>query len=68
MHQSLALVFGTTVLTPCRAVGIEAAAGKNLYDQAWTHWRDTVLAELSVPHPDLVKKVTRMDGVRYGGP
>ena len=68
MHQSLALVFGTTVLTHCRAVGIEAAAGKNLYDQPWTHWRDTVLAELSVPHPDLVKKVTRMDGVRYGGP
>ena len=66
MHQSLAAVPGATVLTHYRAFGIEAAARKNLYDQPWTHWRDTVLAELSVPHPDLLEKVTRIDVVRYG--
>lgn len=68
MHQSLTLVLGAKVLTHYRAVGIEAAALKNLHDQPWTHWRDTVLAELSVPHPDLVEKVTRMDVVRYAMP
>jgi hypothetical protein len=54
------------VLTQYRAVDIEAAALKNLYDQPWMHWRDTVLAELSLPHPHLSAKVTRMDLVRYG--
>ena len=66
MHQSLTLVLGAKVLTHYRAVGIDAAALKNLHDQPWTHWRHTVLAELSVPHPDLVEKVTRMDVVRCG--
>ncbi len=66
MHQSLAAVPGATVLTHYRAFGIEAAARKQLYEQPWTHWRDTVLAELSVPHPDLLEKVTRIDMMRYG--
>ena len=52
MHQSLAAVPAATVLTHYRAFGIEPAARKNLFDQPWTHWRDTVLAELSEPHPD----------------
>ncbi|MCZ8255404.1 MAG: hypothetical protein O9327_07060, partial [Polaromonas sp.] len=42
------------------------AQRKALYEQPWTHWRDTVLAELSVPHPDLAEKVTRMEVMRYG--
>ena len=66
MHQSLAAVPGATVLTHYRAFGIEATARKNLYEQPWTYWRDTVLTEMSVPHPDLVEKVTRMDVMRYG--
>ena len=66
MHQSLAAVPGATVLTHYRAFGIEPAARKNLFDQPWTHWRDTVLAEMSVPHPDLPGKVTRIDVMRYG--
>ena len=66
MHQSLATVPGATVLTHYRAFGIAAADRKDLYDQPWTHWRDTVLAEMAVPHPDLLEKVTRMDVMRYG--
>ena len=65
-HQSLQSVPGATVLTYYRAFGIDAAQRKALYEQPWTHWRDTVLAELSVPHPDLREKVTRMEVMRYG--
>ncbi len=66
MHQSLQSVPGATVLTYYRAFGIDPARRQLLYDQPWTHWRDAVLAELSVPHPDLPGKVTRFDVLRYG--
>jgi monoamine oxidase len=66
MHQSLQAVPGATVLTYYRAFGIGPAGRKTLYEQPWTHWRDSVLAGLSVPHPDLPAKVTRMDVMRYG--
>jgi len=65
-HQSLQAVPGATVLTYYRAFGIGAAGRKTLYERPWTHWRDSVLAELSVPHPDLPGKVTRMEVMRYG--
>jgi monoamine oxidase len=65
-HQSLQSVPGETVLTYYRAFGIDAAQRKFLYEQPWTHWRDTVLAELSVPHPDLPEKATRIEVMRYG--
>jgi monoamine oxidase len=65
-HQSLQAVPGATVLTYYRAFGIGAAGRKTLYEQSWTHWRDGVLAELSVPHPDLPGKVTRVEVMRYG--
>ncbi|WP_457281950.1 NAD(P)-binding protein [Polaromonas sp. P5_D5] len=66
MHQSLQAVPDATVLTYYRAFGIEPAGRKTLYEKPWTHWRDSVLAELSVPHPDLPGKVTRMEVMRYG--
>lgn len=65
-HQSLQAVPGATVLTYYRAFGIAAAGRKALYEQPWTRWRDSVLADLSVPHPDLPGKVTRMEVMRYG--
>ncbi|SFU70840.1 Monoamine oxidase [Polaromonas sp. YR568] len=65
-HQSLQSVPGATVLTYYRAFGIEAAQRKALYERPWTHWRDTMLAELSVPHPDLPEKATRLEVMRYG--
>lgn len=66
MHQSLQAVPGATVLTYYRAFGIGAAGRKALYEQPWTHWRDAILAELSVPHPDLPEKATRLEVMRYG--
>jgi monoamine oxidase len=66
LHQSLQSVPGATVLTYYRAFGIDPAQRQNLYRQPWTHWRDAVLAELALPHPDLPEKVTRIDVMRYG--
>ena len=66
MHQSLNAVPGATVLTHYRAFGIDAAQRKNLYSQPWTYWRNTVLAELALAHPDLPAKTTRIDIMRYG--
>ena len=65
-HQSLERVPDATVLTHYRAFGIDPAQRQHLYEQPWTHWRDTVLAELSLPHPDLPGKVSRIDVMRYG--
>lgn len=69
-HQSLQPVPGATVLTHYRALGDVAggpAAGrKQLMELPWAHWRDTILAELSVAHPDVTAKATRMDMTRYG--
>ncbi|MDB5930575.1 MAG: hypothetical protein JWR60_2282 [Polaromonas sp.] len=66
MHQSLQSVPGETVLTYYRAFGIDPAGRQDLYTRPWTHWRDAVLAELAVPHPDLPAKATRLDVMRYG--
>lgn len=69
-HQSLRPLPGPTVLThyhaPLAAAPSLAHARRDALEQPWTHWRDTVLAELSVPHPDLPEKLTRMEVVRYG--
>ena len=69
MHQSLQRVPGATVLTHYHALlGSEpdpAAARRALLDQPWSHWRDFVLADLSVPHPDLREKATRIDITRW---
>ena len=65
-HQSLQPVPGATVLTWYRALGDTPEARAALLSQPWSHWRDAVLAELSVPHPDLRDKLTRIDLTRYG--
>ena len=77
-HQGLHPVPAATVLTHYRALGDvvvspdnpqlpAGAAGRHLLlQQPWHHWRDTLLAELSAPHPDLAAKVTRIDVTRYG--
>jgi hypothetical protein len=76
MHQSLRPVPGATVLTYYRALGDVAglagvdapgSAGRRLLlGQPWTMWRDALLAEHSVAHPDLAAKTTRIDVTRYG--
>ncbi|NVO04881.1 MAG: FAD-dependent oxidoreductase [Rhodoferax sp.] len=70
MHQSLQPVPGATVLTHYRALGNlpggPAKARELLLQKPWTQWRDEILRELSVAHPDLARKATRMDINRYG--
>lgn len=66
-HQSLNPRRGATVLTWYLPLGDDAPAGRRaLLDQPWTHWRDQVLAELALPHPDLPEHLLRIDVTRYG--
>ena len=65
-HQGFARVAGATVLTHYRAFGIQPSRRQHLYDQPWAYWRDTIRSELSVAHPDLPAKTTRIDIMRYG--
>ena len=66
MHQNLQRVPGATVLTYYAALGDVPDGRRKLLEQPWSHWRDAILAELSVPHPDLREKLTRIDITRYG--
>ena len=81
-HQALQALPGATVLTHYRALGdaVQAAAGGGAMDAAacalagrrllqatpWAAWRDQILADLSLAHPDLAAKTTRIDITRYG--
>lgn len=66
MHQSLLPVRGATVLTHYRTLGELPDGRRQLLEQPWRHWRDTVMADLSRAHPDLSAKTTRIDITRYG--
>ena len=66
MHQNLQRVPGATVLTYYTALGDAPDGRRQLLEQPWSHWRDAILTELSVPHPDLREKLTRIDITRYG--
>ncbi len=46
------------------AIGVEGR--KLLLDKRWAAWRDEIVAELALAHPDLAAKATRMDIMRYG--
>ncbi|MBC5782721.1 FAD-dependent oxidoreductase [Ramlibacter sp. USB13] len=63
-HQSLDPAPGPTVLSWYCAPG-EAARG-DVLRLPWTHWRERVLAELSVPHPEFARTVTHVAVARYG--
>jgi hypothetical protein len=69
-HQSLQPVPGATVLTYYRALGDgpggPTAGRRQLLEKPWVAWRDEILAELAVAHPDLAAKTTRIDLTRYG--
>ncbi len=69
MHQSLRSVPGSTVLTHYHALLATqpdpATARRTLLEKPWSHWRDFVLTDLDVPHPDLRAKATRIDVTRW---
>ncbi|CAN7557098.1 FAD-dependent oxidoreductase [Variovorax paradoxus] len=69
-HQTLDPTPRGTVLSWYRPLGPsrhDSADGRRLLlERPWTGWRDDLLAELSVPHPDLPALATRIEITRYG--
>ena len=65
-HQSLDPTPGPTVLSWYLPLGDEPQGRRKLMEQPWTAWRDEMLSELSVPHPDIAQKATRIELTRYG--
>ena len=69
-HQALDPTPRATVLTWYRPLGPSTFDGtdgrRQLLEQPWSAWRDALLAELSVPHPDIAARATRIDITRYG--
>jgi monoamine oxidase len=69
-HQSLDPTPGPTVLSWYRPLGPsshDSSDGRRrLFEQPWEMWRDQSLAELAMPHPDVMDKATRIDITRYG--
>lgn len=65
-HQSLEPVPGATVLTYYRALGDVPQGRQQLLERPWRAWRDEIVAELSVAHPDLASRASRIDITRYG--
>lgn len=69
-HQTLDPRPGPTVLSWYRPLGpstYDTGDGRRLLlDRPWSDWRDALLGELSVPHPDLPSLATRIDITRYG--
>ena len=64
-----ATLAGPTVLTYYQALGGASSvpdARQQLAQQPWQHWADAVLEALSVPHPDLRRRATRVETTRYG--
>jgi hypothetical protein len=55
-----------TVLTWYRALGDEPNGRAQLLARPWQSWRDEVLDDLSVPHPDVRARTLRVDVARYG--
>ena len=68
-HQRLdtrATLAGPTVLTYYQALGSVPDGRQQLAQQPWQHWAEGALAALSVPHPDLRRRATRVEVTRYG--
>lgn len=63
-HQDLDPAPGPTVLSWYCAPGEKARA--EVLQQPWTHWRDRAVRELSGPHRDLQRHLTRVEVARYG--
>ena len=67
MNQSTLPYDGATVLSYYRSFGNDPRGGRQaLLDGSWEQWTETILAELSIPHPDLRDKVRHIGIMRYG--
>ena len=71
MHQSTRPFAGPTVLTAYRALGdvdraLLVEQRRRLLDEDWRAWAASMVAELGLAHPDLARKIQRIDLMRYG--
>ncbi len=69
-HQSLDPTPRATVLSWYRPLGPSSYDGtdgrQHLLERPWSAWRDELVAELSLPHPDIATLATRVELTRYG--
>jgi hypothetical protein len=65
-HQKLNPLPEPTILTYYRAMGDDPQGRARLLSRDWATWRDDVLDELSVPHPDIRSRTLRIDVARWG--
>ncbi len=66
-HQSLRSRSGPSVLTwylPC--TGDPSSERTALLNSSWEYWRDRVLADLRLAHPDIDRIASRVDVMLYG--
>jgi monoamine oxidase len=63
-HQRLHAAPQPTVLTAYRALGASERSG--LLNQPWQHWAAQVINDLTATHPDLPRKLLRIDLARHG--
>jgi monoamine oxidase len=71
MHQSTRPHGGATVLTSYWALGganraAAAKARRSLLDEPWSTWAERVVLDLQAAHPDLRRKLRRVDLAAYG--
>ena len=66
-HQTVSVKPGATVLTYYWPLADQpvAAARRRLLETPWQTWADTIIAELSRPHPGLREALTRIDIWRW---
>lgn len=67
-HQSLRTHEGPSVLTYYQALSSEPekAARQRLFDTPRSQWAESILQDLSRPHPDIRSKVMQLDLFRWG--
>ena len=63
-HQSLSPLPGATVLTAYRP--LLSTQRISLLDQPWQHWAGAMVDDLATTHPDLPRKLKRIDLTRHG--
>ncbi|WP_428384611.1 NAD(P)-binding protein [Nevskia ramosa] len=67
MNQSTRPHDGPTVLSYYRAFGDDPGAGRReLLARDWTHWREAIVADLAIAHPDLKDRLREVRIMRYG--
>jgi len=65
-HQNLSPLPEPTILTWYRSLGDDTQQRQQLLTRDWASWRDEVLDDLSVPHPDVRSKTLSIDVARWG--